>query len=251
MSVACGNKVHNSPEALEAFGVKQYHHESVAQVKLCFAGRPIPSVEEQSLWDQQDGESAAELAAEAANERYFEERGGGTYAGSEEEARDRYYDSLNWEAAEQATLDLAVGAESTARVRANLPGDWRDGVYTIPTPRGHRTLRFRTQDSQSKFKPGDQLVAYLSGPNNDFTHGDWTQFGHVERVRGEGRLRVWAKHRDNKSLDEDWLTFTSLLVTDPEAIQQAVFCFRCHALLTVPESIETGFGPECAKKGLR
>jgi hypothetical protein len=35
-----------------------------------------------------------ELAAEAANERWFEERGGSNYAGSDEEARDRFMDSL-------------------------------------------------------------------------------------------------------------------------------------------------------------
>lgn len=39
-------------------------------------------------------EAEAEQAAELANERWFEERGGGYYAGSEEEARDRFFDSL-------------------------------------------------------------------------------------------------------------------------------------------------------------
>ncbi len=254
MSVACGNKVH-SPEALEAFGVKQHHHESVAQVKLCFSGRPVHSVEEQGLFDQQEAEMAGEIAAEKANERYFEERGANTYAGSEEEARDRWFDSLSWEqavATEQPgqSIEDAPPAQP-AKVRCNLPSDWRDGVYTIETPKGHRTLRFRTQDSDSDFKPGLQLVAYLNGPSNDFARGDWTQFGHVEKTRHGGVLKVWFKHRTNKDLDADWLTFTSLLVTDPEAILRAVYCFRCHALLTVPESIAAGWGPECLKKGLR
>lgn len=45
--------------------------------------------------DAQDhADMLAELAAEQANERWFEERGGGNYAGSEEEARDRWFDSL-------------------------------------------------------------------------------------------------------------------------------------------------------------
>jgi hypothetical protein len=37
------------------------------------------------------------IEAEQRNERWFEERGGGYYAGSEEEARDRFYDSLREE----------------------------------------------------------------------------------------------------------------------------------------------------------
>lgn len=41
-------------------------------------------------------EAEAEIAAERASERWFEERGGGYYAGSPEEAQDRYLDSLHY-----------------------------------------------------------------------------------------------------------------------------------------------------------
>lgn len=255
MAVACGNKVHDRGVS------KVHHHLSVAQVRLCFS-RPtgLPSLEDGDWEVYESQQMEAELAAERANERYFEERGGGTYAGSQEEARDRYLDGLNWEQSYSQPQDPAQpavstpdrqGGTTTAKARVDLPADWRDGVYTIETPTGHRTLRFRTQDSDSAFKPGLQLVSYLSGPSNDFAYGDWTQFGHVERTAHGGVLRVWVKHRDNKDLDADWLTFTSLLVTDPEAILKAVHCYRCHALLTVPESIERGWGPECRRRGLR
>jgi hypothetical protein len=59
-------------------------HASVEQVREC--------AEYQAYCDWA---MEAELAAEAANERFFEEGpNGGTYAGSEEEARDRWLDSL-------------------------------------------------------------------------------------------------------------------------------------------------------------
>lgn len=59
--------------------------------KAIFMARDLDTVAEieHGIWEQQ-----ADLAAEAANERWWEERGGSTYAGSEEEARDRFYDSL-------------------------------------------------------------------------------------------------------------------------------------------------------------
>ena len=45
--------------------------------------------------ERDEWESAAEIAAEAANERFWEEGPhGGYYAGSQEEALDRYLDSL-------------------------------------------------------------------------------------------------------------------------------------------------------------
>lgn len=250
MSVACGNKTHDRDLS------KVHHHDSVAQVRLCYT-RPqgLTSLEETDADEWGDEQAKAEAEAEKRNERYFEERGGGTYAGSQEEALDRFNDSLNWEqaiATEQPGQRVEdAPAPQPAKVRCNLPSDWRDGIYTIETADGHRTLRFRTQDSESKFKPGVQLVAFLSGPSNDFANGDWTQFGHVDKTRYGGVLRVWMAHRDNKALDADWLTFTSLLVTEPDAIMQAVHCFRCRELLTVPESIAAGFGPVCAKKGLR
>lgn len=250
MSVACGNKVH-SPEALEAFGVRQHHHETVAQVKLCFAGRSVLSIEEQGLLDQQEQESRSELAAEKTNERFFEERGGGTYAGSPEEAQDRWLDSLNWEqavATEQPSQQPEEPAYPYRSVGNSpnylLPSGWKDGVYTIETESGHRTFRFRTQESESTFKPGVQIVSFLSGPSNDFARGDYTQFGEVQRG---GTTKVWVKHQKNKDLERDFLAF----LANPAAALAAVYCFRCHALLTVPESVESGWGPECRKMGLR
>lgn len=59
-------------------------HASVAHVRHCYAAVA-----------QQDAEHREEIAAERSAERYFEEGpNGGYYAGSEEEARDRWNDFL-------------------------------------------------------------------------------------------------------------------------------------------------------------
>jgi len=59
-------------------------HATVAHVRHCWA-----------IQQEWEAEHRAEIAAERAAERYFEEGpGGGYYAGSEEEARDRFNDWL-------------------------------------------------------------------------------------------------------------------------------------------------------------
>jgi hypothetical protein len=240
MSVACGNKVHDKDLS------RQHHHETTAQVRLCFTrAAGLPSLEEEDADEQGHQQALAEIEAEKRNERWFEERGGGTYAGSQEEARDRYYDSLSWEAAVASEQPGQQAREVKSNAHPSpLPPNWRDGVYTLETESGHRTFRFRTQDKESSFKPGVQIISFLHGPNNDFSNGDYTQFG---EVAARGKVVVWKKHRDNKDLEKDFLAF----LADPSAAKMAVHCKRCRALLTVPESIEAGWGPDCAKMGLR
>lgn len=61
-----------------------HSHETVAEARAC-----------EGEAEQEQLEAAAELAAERAAERYFEEGPfGSSYVGSEEEAQDRFYDSL-------------------------------------------------------------------------------------------------------------------------------------------------------------
>lgn len=56
---------------------------------------PHATVAEARECETEIAEGLAEIAAERAVERFFEEGPhGGYYAGSEEEARDRFYDSL-------------------------------------------------------------------------------------------------------------------------------------------------------------
>ena len=73
--VRCGNSVHKS--RLYSLADEAHHHESVAQVRLCFARKEegLYSLEEEALLEQWEDEARAEREAEMAVERYFEDRG--------------------------------------------------------------------------------------------------------------------------------------------------------------------------------
>lgn len=117
-----------------------------------------------------------------------------------------------------------------------------DGDYTIDLGDRHRTFRLSTQSVEDEdFMPGRQLIAYLSGADNET---DYTRFGHIDE---RGNLRIWKKHQDNTALVADAKSFWA----DPHAenVVPAVRCYRCGHKLTVPASVYNGLGPDCAKKG--
>jgi hypothetical protein len=117
-----------------------------------------------------------------------------------------------------------------------------DGTYTVEFADGsYRTLRVRIQPEDSDFMPGQQVVGYLRGSNNDH---DYTNFAHLKR----GEVYVWKKHRDSTEIIEA----LRVLVGDPKAAaiayaRQSGRCALCGRTLTVPASIEAGIGPVCAK----
>lgn len=263
MSVACANKrVHVTADFRN-----QAHHNSVAEVRLCFARKSgIPSIEEEE--DARQGEEGwPEYDPDAAYERHLEN------AGHEEAMLQEQMEAaagvIPFEVAlanANARQDLvAVGAgpafvtKTIPEVLAQFPADTPageagralqveaakpllDGFYTLPSQEasaGHRTFRLRTQSSKDEFMPGKQIIGYLTGPDNE---RDYTNIGTVVG----GRLRVWARHRNNVSLVVD----AQRLLADPDSALVAAHCYRCHALLTVPESVLSGYGPTCLAKGV-
>lgn len=136
----------------------------------------------------------------------------------------------------EATVDAPQAVE-----HARTP--FFDGTYTIEDDEGHRTFRLSTQPATDDFMPGVQLIAYLNGPDND---RDYVRFGSISPT---GNLRVWRKHLDKTKVIADANKF--LANPDAPNILKSVACYRCGKTLTVPASVHDGFGPECAKKGLR
>lgn len=118
----------------------------------------------------------------------------------------------------------------------------RPGTYTMTYPAGHsRTFKVRVQSSDDAFAPGEAIISVLSGPDNT---RDFTSFGFV---RGN-HLVAWKKFRarqESAGLLDDAQAF----LADPSQARAALTCIRCHRLLTTPESIEAGLGPECRTKG--
>ena len=127
-----------------------------------------------------------------------------------------------------------------------------NGTYTIRNKETgeHRTFRVKTQKDDSTFAPGKRIVALLSGPNNE---SDYKGFGFVN----DDRIAVWTKLRGyEKKSAYDWYAIMLWeLATDTKSRWHENYevllekkCIRCNRKLTHPESLNTGVGPECAKR---
>lgn len=116
--------------------------------------------------------------------------------------------------------------------------------YTIVFDDGERrTLQVRkAENGKGDFWDGRVVIDLLTGSDNT---SDYTNIAHV---KDDGRVHFNRAYRSTILAEA-----VKVMVGDPKAAATAYGlessqCFRCHAELTVPESIERGFGPECAKK---
>jgi hypothetical protein len=118
------------------------------------------------------------------------------------------------------------------------------GRYTVTFADGtYRTIRVRVQDADASFMPGLPVLSFLSGANND---SDYTSFAHV---KANGEVVIWKRFKGNESLAEA----VRVLTRDPKAsalayAEQSGCCARCGRTLTVPASLNMGYGPECARR---
>jgi hypothetical protein len=123
-----------------------------------------------------------------------------------------------------------------------------NGMVTIQSPRTgeHRTFRIATQKENAKFAPGERIVSLLIGPDRD-DYTNWTRFGWVR----DGRVIVWSKLTGSADSPSMYDQLGKML--DRPAHYTALgcrymietTCRRCNRALTVPSSIDSGYGPEC------
>jgi hypothetical protein len=124
-----------------------------------------------------------------------------------------------------------------------------NAIFTVSNPEGKRyTYRVKQAAKRREGEAVVWFVGMLAGPNN---HEDFRYLGLVT-ARGE------VKHGHRSTWPEDseaWkvAAWAIRLVMGDKAppsgyrIQHAGYCGRCGRMLTVPESIESGLGPECQK----
>ncbi len=143
----------------------------------------------------------------------------------------------------------------TATQAPQIAPKFFDGYYTLISPKDgapHRTLRVRTQKLDAKVAPGKQVLGLLTGSDNE---NSYTNFGFVEAPEG---LSTWSRHKgtDTAKIGQVLL---SLLLQDRlgqnlsklgYTVELSKRCSRCFRVLTHPESLASGIGPECAKKGV-
>ncbi|MEU6362302.1 DUF6011 domain-containing protein [Streptomyces albidoflavus] len=105
------------------------------------------------------------------------------------------------------------------------------------------TMRIRRQGAESKFRPGELIATYLSGPDNERSY---TGFAHID---SRGRGWIWKKYADNARLREALASVLGDQKAAGEAwARRSKRCWKCALPLTTPESLDALMGRECARK---
>lgn len=91
------------------------------------------------------------------------------------------------------------------------------------------------------------FVSVLTGQDNE---GDYTYLGIIkgQTFARTGKSRIGADAPSFLALDWAWKALSAGRLPAQLAIFHEGRCGRCNRLLTVPESIESGFGPECSRR---
>lgn len=122
-----------------------------------------------------------------------------------------------------------------------------NGFYTIKnvTTGNHRTFRIKTQPEHSNFAAGKRIVGLLTGPDNTANYRNFA-------FLADTGIHVWQKFKGQDFeiyADMLWklLTATTSRYHGKYSVHCEKHCRRCNRVLTHPDSLNTGFGPECIK----
>lgn len=135
----------------------------------------------------------------------------------------------------------------------NQPIKIEPGFYTIVYSNGeHRTLQVKY--GKSGFLKGQKLIGYLSGSDNTRSY-TW-----VGVLDNNGHFHIWNTWLDRVNNDTTkaarFRRAVEIIASNPEETGKAYAlnsgnCYRCNRLLTHPDSILSGIGPECSKRDQR
>lgn len=144
------------------------------------------------------------------------------------------------------TTEFVMAGNATFTLE--IPAEFRADKPVNP----HYTYRVRKAKANDRW-PEAWFINLLTGPENT---ADYQPIGKVDPQTGEVRLT-----RNSKFTDDTWpvrlinRALIRLWKGEGQALEAAGFkmhhegrCCRCGRLLTVPESIESGIGPECASR---
>lgn len=128
-----------------------------------------------------------------------------------------------------------------------IPSDFAESHGTP----NHYTFKVRKKEADDRF-PETCFVSLLTGPENT---SDYSYLGILNPSEGTVRLTAKSRVTDESMVVKLLRRVLSRLWKDEgNAIESAGFklhhegkCGRCGRMLTVPESIESGIGPECRK----
>lgn len=117
-------------------------------------------------------------------------------------------------------------------------------IFTLENPATANRFTYKVKKHDEKDL---WFVSLLSGPDN--TH-DYTYVGTVFADGTFHRTKASKIGENTKSFQAINWFFNKVKANPPETVNvyHAGRCGRCGKLLTVPSSIENGFGPECLGK---
>ena len=118
--------------------------------------------------------------------------------------------------------------------------------------KGHYTFKVRFKEGTNGFAD-NYFVSLLTGPDN---YSNYTYLGILNPETGVVRTTAKSCMNGeslpvrllNRALQLVWAGNTEPLVAAGFNLLHEGKCGRCGRKLTVPESIESGIGPECASK---
>lgn len=126
-------------------------------------------------------------------------------------------------------------------------------IFTVSNDRGeHYTYRVvKRRGPPPPGRPADDTIRFvqlLAGPDN--TH-DYSYLGIYDQRTDQVRLTLKSSQASNSKpvLVFNWamkVIVGKARLPDGYAIEHAGRCGRCGRLLTTPESLALGLGPECA-----
>lgn len=132
-------------------------------------------------------------------------------------------------------------------------------VFTIEVPavfemqygtKPHYTFKVQFKKGNDEW-PDTYFVKLLTGPDNT---KDFTYFGMLNADTGEVRITAKSPYKDDSIVVQlVRRVMQRVWENSLEGMEKAGFqlhhegrCGRCGRVLTVPESVKTGIGPECA-----
>jgi len=121
-------------------------------------------------------------------------------------------------------------------------------IFTLVSKKTGKRYTYRTRVKETG---GNFLfVDLLTGPDNS---SDYIYLGHFWKFDGQGLMsgkKGNPHHPAFAALDWTLLMLRGNHMPSTLEFWHEGRCARCGRRLTTPESIESGFGPECAKKGV-
>lgn len=127
-------------------------------------------------------------------------------------------------------------------------------IFTVSNPQGERyTFKVNRKDAEARFdRPNDGqptfFVSLLTGPDNG---ADYAYLGVLGQRDDSVRLTKASRFTDTTRPVRviRWalgLVFAGRSLPEGYQVHHEGRCGRCGRRLTVPESVDSGFGPECA-----